>query len=113
MMTASIPQVSDSIASAKGSKSIGCYNTGRSQIGGRPQCEQDGSRPPRGSSYPQVCFPKERTKSTQESRNWLYSGSTPIPEIKEADRNVLLEYFREKNTNLAKLTGQSLDKWQR
>ena len=50
-------------------------------------------------------------KSVQGLLKRAKTGSTPIPEMKEEDRNFLLEYFREKNTNLATLTGQSLDKW--
>ena len=66
-----------------------------------------------------VTYPALRTslkpivpKGVQSLLKRAKIGSAPIPEMKEEDRNFLLEYFREKNTNLSTLTGQSLDRWQ-
>ena len=39
-------------------------------------------------------------------------GSKPIPPMKEEDRDFLVEYFYERNRNLERLIGVSLDKWQ-
>jgi Sulfotransferase domain len=38
-------------------------------------------------------------------------GSTPLPAMTEEDRRFLVEYFRERNRNLQKLIGRSLDGW--
>ena len=39
------------------------------------------------------------------------AGSTPLPAMTEEDRRFLVEYFRERNQNLRKLIGRSLDGW--
>jgi len=39
-------------------------------------------------------------------------GSKPIPPMKEEDRDLLVEYFYERNRNLERLIGVSLEKWQ-
>ncbi|MGB3681955.1 MAG: sulfotransferase domain-containing protein [Rubrobacteraceae bacterium] len=52
-------------------------------------------------------------KGVQKLLKTVKTGSMPIPPMKEEDRNFLLDYFREKNADIAALTNQSLDKWQR
>jgi len=39
------------------------------------------------------------------------TGSAPLPAMTEEDRRFLVEYFRERNQNLQKLIGTSLDGW--
>ena len=39
-------------------------------------------------------------------------GSTPVPAMKEEDRDFLVEYFRQRNRNLKRLIGIPLDRWQ-
>jgi hypothetical protein len=39
------------------------------------------------------------------------AGSTPLPAMTEEDRRFLVEYFRERNQNLQKLIGRSLEGW--
>ncbi len=39
------------------------------------------------------------------------AGSSPLPAMTEEDRRFLVEYFRERNQNLQKLIGTSLDGW--
>jgi hypothetical protein len=41
------------------------------------------------------------------------AGSGPIPKMAEEDRRFLVEYFRERNENLQRLIGASLDGWRR
>jgi hypothetical protein len=41
------------------------------------------------------------------------AGSGRLPSMAEEDRRYLVEYFREKNENLQRLIGMSLDGWQR
>jgi sulfotransferase family protein len=41
------------------------------------------------------------------------AGSAPLPRLSEEDRRFLVEYFRERNQDLEKLIGKSLDGWQR
>jgi hypothetical protein len=41
------------------------------------------------------------------------AGSGPIPTMAEEDRRFLVEYFRERNQNLQRLIGTSLDGWRR
>ena len=45
--------------------------------------------------------------------NSVKTGSTPLPPMTEEDRRFLVEYFRERNQNLQKLIGTSLDGWAR
>ena len=66
-----------------------------------------------------ITYPAARTvlksivpESAQSMLKAVKTGSEPIPEMKEEDRNYLLEYFREKNADLAALTNESFEKWQ-
>jgi hypothetical protein len=45
--------------------------------------------------------------------NSVKVSSTPIPPMKVEDKTFLTEYFRERNQNLERLTGMSLDRWRR
>jgi hypothetical protein len=45
--------------------------------------------------------------------NRVKAGSGRLPVLTEEDRRFLVEYFREKNQNLERVTGLSLDGWRR
>ena len=45
--------------------------------------------------------------------NTVKAGSGPLPTMAEEDRRFLVEYFRERNQNLQRLIGTSLDGWRR
>ena len=45
--------------------------------------------------------------------NNVKAGSAPLPVMAEEDRRFLVEYFRERNQNLQRLTGTPLDRWRR
>jgi sulfotransferase family protein len=66
----------------------------------------------------EVAYPRLRAvlKSSLPSRlkRFVHSakaGSTPLPAMTEEERRFLVEYFRERNQNLQKLIGTSLDGW--
>lgn len=68
-----------------------------------------------GVAYPTIrsALKSIAPKGIQKPLKTAKAGSKPIPKMKREDRDFLLEYFRHKNTDLAALTNQSLDKWQR
>lgn len=45
--------------------------------------------------------------------NKVKAGSARLPSMGEEDRRFLIEHFRERNQNLQKLIGTSLDRWRR
>lgn len=51
-------------------------------------------------------------QSTRDFIKRIKRGSGPIPEMKVEDRQILEDYFRPKNAQLASLTGLSLADWQ-
>ena len=55
-----------------------------------------------------LVVPKVVTDRVQNAK----IGSKPIPPMKEEDRDFLVEYFYERNRNLERLIGISLNKWQ-
>jgi Sulfotransferase domain len=68
----------------------------------------------------EIAFPRLRAvlksklpKGMKTFVNSVKAGSGPLPTMAEEDRLFLVEYFRERNQNLQRLTGTSLDGWRR
>lgn len=51
-------------------------------------------------------------RSVRRVVNSVKVGSTPVPAMREEDRDFLIEYFRGRNRNLESLIGTPLERWQ-